>query len=78
MKTFRYTACPLSQKTPYGLFMLSAEAIAYEAALTGNREHRRILQEGFRSAIAKSGGDSFGKGLAQMTFFAPFALGELE
>lgn len=78
VKTFRYTACPLSQKTPYGLFMLSAEAIAYEAALTGNREHRRILQEGFRSAIAKSGGDSFGKGLAQMTFFAPFALGELE
>jgi len=76
--TFRYTACPLSTKAPYGLFMLSAEALAYEAQLTGNREHRRILREGFRAAIAKSGGNSFGKGLGQMTFFAPYALLALE
>lgn len=78
VKTFRYTACPLSTKTSYGLFMLSAEAMAYEAQLTGNREHRRILREGFRTAVAKMGADGFGKGLAQMTFFAPFALGALD
>ncbi|MDO8539528.1 MAG: hypothetical protein Q7S40_03745 [Opitutaceae bacterium] len=77
VKTFRYTACPLSSKTSFGLFMLSAEAMAYEAKLTGNTEHRRILREGFRSAVAR-GGDGFGKSLAQMTFFAPHALSELE
>ncbi|MBI5693890.1 MAG: glycoside hydrolase family 127 protein [Verrucomicrobia bacterium] len=78
VKTFRYTACPLSTKTPYGLFMLSAEAMAYEARLTGNAEHRRILREGFQSAVAHGGGDGFGKGVGQMTFFAPHALGMLE
>ncbi|MBI4623737.1 MAG: hypothetical protein HY736_11050 [Verrucomicrobia bacterium] len=78
VKTFRYTACPLSAKTPYALFMLSAEAIAYEARLTGNREHQRILREGFRAAIPKGSGESFGKGLAQMTFFAPHALNMIE
>lgn len=78
MKTFRYTACPLSTKTSYGLFMLSAEAMAYEARLTGNPEHRRILREGFRSAVPKGSAESFGKGLAQMTFFAPHALSMLE
>ncbi len=78
VKTFRYTACPLSMKTPYGLCMLAAEAMAYEAQLTGNPEHRRVLREGFRSAVAKGGGDGFGKSLAQMTFFAPFALNALE
>jgi hypothetical protein len=78
VKTFRYTACPLSTKTPYGLFMLSAEAMAYEVQLTGNAEHRRILREGFRAAVSKTGSDGFGKGLAQMTFFAPHALAALE
>jgi hypothetical protein len=78
LKTFRYTACPLSNKTSYGLFMLAAEAIAYEARLTGNAEHRRILREGFRSAVTRTGADGFGKGLGQMTFFAPFALSGLE
>jgi hypothetical protein len=77
VKTFRYTACPLSPKTPYGLFMLSVEAMAYEAELTGNREHQRILREGFRAAVAR-GGSGFGKNLAQMTFFAPHALHALE
>ena len=78
VKTFRYTACPLSTKTSYGLFTLSAEAMAYEVQLTGNREHRRILREGFRTAVMKSGGSAFGKGLAQMTFFSPHALSALE
>ena len=77
VKTFRYTACPLSSKTPYGLFMLSVEALAYEAQLTGNREHQRILREGFHSAVVHGDGHSFGKGLGQMTFFAPFALDAL-
>ncbi|MBI5771658.1 MAG: hypothetical protein HZA93_28055 [Verrucomicrobia bacterium] len=77
-KTLRYTACPLSSKTSYGLFMLCAEAIAYESKLTGNREHARILREGIRSAIPKGSGESFGKGFAQMTFFAPYALSLLE
>ena len=78
VKTFRYTACPLSSKAPYGLFMLSVEAMAYEVQRTGNREHARILKEGFRAALANSGQDDFGKGLGQMTFFAPFALGALQ
>ena len=52
--------------------------IAYEARLTGNREHQRILREGFGTAIPKRNGESFGKGLAQMTFFSPEALSALE
>ena len=77
LKTFRYTACPLSPKTSYGLFMLSAEAMAYEAELTGNAGHLRIFREGFRSAVAH-GGNGFGKNFAQMSFFAPHALSALE
>ncbi len=73
-KTFRYTACPLSPGSYHGLFMLSVEAIAYEVELTGNREHRRILQEGMRSSIEAAGKSGFGKGLAQMIFFAPHGL----
>jgi hypothetical protein len=41
-------------------------------------EHRRIRRGGFRSAVAATGADGFGKGLGQMTFFAPFALRGLE
>lgn len=78
VKTFRYTACLLSQKTPYGLFLLSAEAMAYEAQLTGNAEHLRILREGIRSALTRGGGDGFGKNFAQMTIFTPHALSALE
>lgn len=78
VKTFRYTACPLSVKAPYGLFVLSAEAMAYEATLTGNKEHLRILREGFRAAVPKGDGSDFGKSLAQMIHFAPFGLRALE
>lgn len=77
VKTFRYTACPLSSKAPYVLFVLSAEAMAYETALTGNREHLRILREGMGAAIEK-GGNQFGKNLAQMIFFAPHGLAALD
>ena len=77
VKTFRYTACTLSSKSPYALLMLSVEAMAYEAALTGNEEHRRVLCEGFRASVPESG-QEYGKGLAQMIFFAPHALSALE
>lgn len=78
VKTFRYTACPLSSPRPYSLFMLCVEALAYEAQLTGNREHLRILREGFRAAVENSSRSGFGKGLGQMTFFAPHALSALQ
>jgi len=78
VKTFRYTACPLSNKTPYSLFMLSTEAVAYEVSLTGNREHLRILREGVRAAIPNDDGQHFGKSLAQMIHFTPHGLEVLE
>lgn len=76
-----YTNAPLPVETAYqmghsanfGHVWISGD-LAYEAQLTGNREHQRILREGFHAAIAHGGGNSFGKGLGQMTFFAPFAL----
>ena len=74
--TFSYTACPLSSRTPYVLFLLSAEAMAYEARLTGNREHLRVLRKGLRAAIRDS--NQFGKNLAQMIFFTPHGLNALE
>ena len=78
VKTFRYTACPLSSKTPNILFMLCVEAMAYEADLTGDREHLRILRKGFQAAIPKADGNWFGKVLGQLTFFAPYVLEALE
>jgi hypothetical protein len=72
--TFRYTACPLTSRTPY--VALSAEAMAYEARLTGNKEHLRILRKGLETAIRQGGG--FGKGLAQLLFFTPHGLASLE
>lgn len=78
VKTFRYTACPLSSKAPYCLFMLSTEAMAYEIAKTGNREHLRILRDGVRAAVPTGDGSDFGKNLAQMIFFTPHGLAALE
>ncbi len=51
--------------------------MAYEARLTGNGEHLRILREGLREALrnSRSGG---GKGLAQLIHFTPYALRALE
>jgi hypothetical protein len=78
IRTFRYTACPLSPKATDG-FMLSLEAIAYETELTGNVEHRRILKEGLLGSLPKGDDpNGFGKELGQTTFFAPFALRALE
>ncbi|MFH1922310.1 MAG: hypothetical protein ABIP48_20805, partial [Planctomycetota bacterium] len=78
VKTFRYTACTLSNKAPYVLFLLSTEAMAYEIAHTGNQEHLRILREGVRAAIPKGDDHHFGKNLAQMIFFTPHGLAALE
>ena len=78
VKTFRYTACPLSSKAPYSLFMLSIEAMAYEAKLTGDAEHLRILREGFEAAIPENAGYEFGKGAAQMIHFSPHGMHMLE
>jgi len=47
--------------------------MAYEAALTGNREHLRVLREGLREALRKTG-SGVGKGLAQFIHFIPYAL----
>ena len=53
-----------------------AEALAHEAALTGNPEHLRILREGFRAMMPK--GDDWqvenGKFYGIITHFAPYAL----
>jgi hypothetical protein len=78
VKTFRYTACPLSTKTPYSLFMLSTEAFAYEISHTNNSEHRRILREGFRAAVENGGKGDFGKTLGQMIHFTPHACEVIE
>ncbi len=76
-KAFRYTACPLSSPRTYISMCLAAEAMAYEARLTDNREHLRILREGLREALRKSGSGG-GKGLAQLIHFTPYALRALE
>jgi len=76
-KMFRYTACPKSNKAPNGLF-LSAEAMGYEIALTGNQEHLRVLREGFRAALPKGDGGAEGKSLGQLIRFTPHALTVLE
>jgi len=73
--TFSYTACHLSARTPYVLFALSAEAMAYEARITGNREHLRVLRKGLQATIRHP--SDFGKNLAQLIFFTPHGLSAL-
>ena len=51
--------------------------MAYEAALTGNQEHLRILREGMREVLRKSGSGD-GKSLAQLIHFTPYALSAME
>ena len=61
--------------------MHSSEAIAYEAKVSGNKEHRRIVREALQTAIAGGrkvmlSGDADGQtGYMSGSFlFAPFAL----
>jgi PcRGLX-like protein central beta sandwich domain/PcRGLX-like N-terminal RIFT barrel domain len=77
-KTFRANACPLSDNNNYTLFSMSAEALAYEAALTGNKEHLRILREGMRSALTKTNPKNYSKTMSMVIHFAPFGLDLLE
>lgn len=72
-RSFRYSACPLAPLSSHSI-MLSTEALAYEAKLTGNLEHLRILREGVEFVLTKGGDRSFGKNLAQSTLFMPYAL----
>jgi len=76
-KAFRYTACPLSTPRTYISVCLAAEGMAYEARLTGNQEHLRILREGLREMLRKTGSGD-GKSLAQLIHFTPYALWALE
>lgn len=76
-KAFRYTACPLSTPRTYNSVCLAAEGMAYEARLTGNQEHLRILREGLRETLRKTGSGD-GKSLAQLIHFTPHALWTLE
>jgi hypothetical protein len=76
VKAFRYTPCPLTKPTPYTT--LAAEAMAYEIALTGNKEHLRVLREGLRAAIPKDSSHDHGKSLAQIIHFTPHALAVLD
>ena len=48
--------------------------MAYEGRLTGNREHLRVLREGLREMLRKTGSGD-GKSLAQLIHFTPYALG---
>jgi len=72
-RAFRYTACPLSSPRTYTSVCLAAEGMAYEAKLTGNREHLRILREGLREMLRRTGSGD-GKSLAQLIHFTPHAL----
>ena len=72
-RAFRYTACPLSTPRTYTSVCLAAEGMAYEAKLTGNREHLRILREGLREVLRRTGSGD-GKSLAQLIHFTPHAL----
>jgi hypothetical protein len=74
--TFRYCACPLSKVYPQ-LFLLCAEGMAYEAELTQNAEHKRILCKALRNGIPKGDNDT-GTALGIFTRFTPFALKALE
>jgi hypothetical protein len=76
-KAFRYAACPLSTPRTYISVCLAAEGMAYEARLTGNQEHLRILREGLREMLRKTGSGD-GKSLAQLIHFTPYALEALE
>ena len=76
-RAFRYTACPLSPPKTYIGICLAAEGMAYECRLTGNREHLRVLKEGLRETLRKTGSGD-GKGTAQLIHFIPYALETLE
>ncbi len=87
-KSFYLTSCRHVQAQPPPAYCSAtfhaSEAFVYEAALTGNREHRRIIRDALRAAIA--GGAQFmakQEHLGQTGYysgsfhFAPFGLSAL-
>src|SRR5262249_50898666 len=88
-KSFYLTSCRHAKTSPPPAYCSAtfhaSEAFAYEAALTGNQEHRRIVREALRTAIT-AGVLALGKRepLGQTGYyagsfhFAPFALSVLE
>jgi hypothetical protein len=87
-KAFYLTSCLHARHSPPPSFNTptfhSAEAFAYEAALTGNQEHRRIAREALRAAI-EAGARTLDRNEASgqsgyysgVFLFAPFGLGVL-
>lgn len=88
-KSFYLTSCTHLRGNPppalCSVTSLASEAIAYEARLTNNREHLRILRAAFRTLVdaglqSVAKGEPHGQtGYASMMFhFAPYALSALE
>jgi hypothetical protein len=87
-KSFYLTSCRHAKTKPPPAYCSAtfhaSEAFAYEAALTGNAEHRRIIREALRTAIA-AGVQSLARQEAQgqtgyysgSFLFAPFGLNTL-
>jgi hypothetical protein len=87
-KSFYLTSCRHAKASPPPLYSSAtfhaSEAFAYESALTGNREHRRIIREALKTAIhagrvALASGEPLGQtGYYAGSFhFPPFALSAL-
>ncbi|MBM83459.1 MAG: hypothetical protein CMJ78_23110 [Planctomycetaceae bacterium] len=88
-KSFYLSSCIHNRDNPppalCSVTALSAEAFAYEAAITGNAEHRRIWREAFETMVtagleSAAKGDQQGQtGYSSMMFhFTPFGFRALE
>ena len=88
-KSFYLTSCTHNRSNPplalCSVTALASEAFAYESAVTGNEEHRRIFREAFHTMV-NAGIESVAKGAQQgqtgyssmMFHFTPHALWALE
>jgi hypothetical protein len=88
-KLFYLTSCIHARGSPPPRFNTptfhASEAFAYEAALTGNKEHCRIMREALRTAIA-AGAETLARHEAEgqsgyysgVFLFAPFSLNVLD
>ena len=88
-KSFYLTSCTHNRGNPppalCSATALASEAFAYESEITGNKEHRRIWREAFRTMVnagleSAARGDQQGQtGYSSMMFhFTPHALGALD
>ena len=88
-KSFYFTSCTHNRSNPppalCSVTSLASEALAYESAVTGNQEHRRILRAAFQTMV-DAGLESVASGTPQgetgyassMFHFPPHALWALE